>query len=165
MESVIISQLYYPSSLAPGADVDWNVVDWSRSRYCCCLPKVFQGTQQPSHSIPLACTAITFVTFSEVSEVVKLSAPPRTAASNLPSILLSWHLASLGLAGPGDLDVKHEVVRARSAVAPICAKSTIPKSYPLKVLSDISRFSSSPRSDVKGGDICSESFWLVVPGR
>ena len=91
---------------------------------------------------------------------MKLSAPPRTAASSL-----SGNFASLGLAGPGDLDVKHEVVRARSAVAPICAKSTIPKSYPLKVLSDISRFSSSPRSDVKGGDICSESFWLVVPGR
>ena len=119
MESVIISQLYYPSSLATGADVDWNVVDWSRSRYCCCLPKVFQGTQQPSHSIPLACTAITFVTFSEVSEVVKLSAPPRTAASNLPSILLSWHLASLGLAGPGDLDVRHEVIiRARPTEGP-----------------------------------------------
>ena len=55
------------------------------------------------------------------------------------------------MAGPGDVDVKREVVRARSAVAPICAKSTIPKSYLLKVLSDISRFSSTPRSDVKVG--------------
>ena len=43
--------------------------------------------------------------FSPAIISVKLSAPPRTAA-NLSDIRLSWHLASLGLAGPGDLDVE-----------------------------------------------------------
>ena len=43
--------------------------------------------------------------FSPAIISVKLSAPPRTAA-NLSDIRLSGHLASLGLAGPGDLDVE-----------------------------------------------------------